>query len=936
VSCRTGLLRGVRSLRDLCIPSVGAPVGRDHESSADHRYARHEVTCMLKVLSSKMAMQGTEHLGNLVRAAYQRKMLEVRGAFEAGGASGAVTIAARAAALDELVRGLWAQAVERDPRLENGISLIAVGGYGRRELFPYSDVDLLFLLDGKLAEKDVKDAIRRVNQEMWDSGIRVSPVTRKIAECEKFDPENAEFALSLMDHRWVTGDATLYDKFAEQCVPKLLQREHKALTIRLLELTRARHAKYGDTLFHLEPNIKDCPGGLRDVHVCGWMTKLRAAAVLAQKKGAAEADRGPVAEDDEFRKAVDFLWLVRCFLHYRHERDDNTLDWQAQDAAAETAVGMTGRKPKKADAAYWMRLYFRHARSVERRVTQILEEVPAPFSSKLLGLKRERKAEVVQHGFRLERGRVVLESGAEFGHDPAEDPDVVLQVFSVMAGTGVTLGRDAEERLSQGLPLLSAHLEEGPALWHHLQGILKGSHAGDALRTMHALGVLELLIPEFHGIDALVIRDAYHRYTVDEHTFVLIDTLHGLESAQSGAMAEWATRLGGVLRELPHPELLYLAALLHDTGKGRSTGDHTRESARMAESVLERLELDTYESRLVVNLIANHLEMSAALRRDIFDEETVEAFAGKMQTPEALRMLTLFTYADINAVHPDALTPWKAENLWRLFIATSNYLDRSVDDERLGAQEERELVHRVVALLPGQKAAVLEYLEGFPERYVLTRTPEQVRTHFKMAMGFASDPVQLDFRYAAAVSELTLVTRDRPQLFATMAGVLAAWGMNIVTADAFSNRQGVVVDTFRFTDGFRTLEMNASEHEAFVKSVHDVLVGTISVEKLLSGRRRGRRKAPLVVVETRVEFDDEASSHSTLLEVVAQDTTGLLRALSLTLAAQSCNIEVALIDTEGETAIDVFYLTRSGAKLDKEEEKVLREALLKAIEENAR
>jgi len=453
---------------------------------------------------------------------------------------------------------------------------------------------------------------------------------------------------------------------------------------------------------------------------------------------------------------------------------------------------------------------------------------------------------------------------------------------------------------------------------------------------MHALGVLELLIPEFHGIDALVIRDAYHRYTVDEHTFVLIDTLHGLESAQSGGMAEWATRFGGVLRELPHPELLYLAALLHDTGKGRSTGDHTRESARMAESVLERLELDAYESGLVVSLITNHLEMSAALRRDIFDSETVRAFAGKMQTPEALRMLTLFTYADINAVHPDALTPWKAENLWRLYIATANYLDRSVDDERLGAQEESELVHRVVALLPGQRAAVREYLEGFPERYVLTRTAEQVRAHFKMAMGFASDPVQLDFRYAAAVSELTLVTRDRPQLFATMAGVLAAWGMNIVTADAFSNRQGVVVDSFRFTDSFRTLEMNASEHRTFVKSVHDVMTGVVSVEKLLSGRRRGRKKAPLVVVETRVEFDDDASSHSTLLEVVAQDTTGLLRALSLTLAAQACNIEVALVDTEGEMAIDVFYLTRNGAKLDKHEEGALRKALLEAIEENAR
>ncbi len=875
-----------------------------------------------------------------MRGAYQRRMLEIRGAFEAGGASGAATIAARAAAIDELVTGLWRSEVERDGRLAVGVALVAVGGYGRRELFPYSDVDLLFLLDGKVAEKDVKDAVRRVNQEMWDSGIRVSPTTRRVTECEKVDPENTEFVVSLMDHRMVTGDSTAYEILATQCVPKLLQREHKAVMVRLLELTRARHAKYGDTLFHLEPNIKDCPGGLRDAHVCSWMTKLRGVALQGAKKGglevAASVEEG-VDKDKEFQKAVEFLWLVRCFLHYRHERDDNTLDWQAQDAAAETMVGLTGRRPKKADAAYWMRVYFRHARSVERRVEQVMDEVPpGKAGGKLVGLKRERKREAPQNGFRLERGRVALETAREFGHDPASDPDVVLGVFEAISQTGCRLGLDTEERLSQGLPLLSAHLEEGPVLWRRLRGILTGFHAGDALRTMHALGVLELLIPEFHGIDALVIRDAYHRYTVDEHTFVLIDTLHGLEGAQKGSMGEWASRFGGVLRELPHPELLYLAALLHDTGKGRSTGDHTRESARMAESVMERLELDSYESGLVVGLIANHLEMSAALRRDIFDEETVQAFAGKVHTPEALRMLTLFTYSDINAVHPDALTPWKAENLWQLYIATANYLDRSVDDERLGAGAESELVHRVVALLPGQKAAVGEFLEGFPERYVLTRTPEQVRTHFRMAMRIGEDPVQLEFRYAAGVSELTLVTRDRPQLFATIAGVLAAWGMNIVTADAFSNRHGVVVDTFRFTDTFRTLEMNASEHKVFVKSVHEVLTGAVALEKLLSGRRRGRRKAPLVVVQTRVEFDDEASSHSTLLEVVTQDTTGLLRALSLTLAAEGCNIEVALVDTEGETAIDVFYLTRNGAKLDGNERRALKDALIAAIEENAR
>jgi [protein-PII] uridylyltransferase len=405
-------------------------------------------------------------------------------------------------------------------------------------------------------------------------------------------------------------------------------------------------------------------------------------------------------------------------------------------------------------------------------------------------------------------------------------------------------------------------------------------------------------------------------------------------------MAEWAARFGLLLRDMPHGALLYLAALMHDTGKGRSTGDHAQESARLARSLLDRLELDGYEAELVLGLIRNHLEMSAALRRDVFDAETVRVFASKVQTPDALRMLTLFTYADIDAVHPDALTPWKAENLWRLYLATASFLDRSVDDERVGARVGRELVHRVVLLLPGKKAQVEEFLAGFPERYLRTRTPEQVCRHFEMAERIAQDAdqdkVQLEFHYSPGTSQITLVTPDRALLFADMAGALAAWGMNIVTADAFSNRQGIVVDSFRFTDSFKTLEMNASEHDAFVASVHGVMAGKIPVEKLLAGRRRGRRKAPKVQVESRVDFDDEASSHSTLLQVVAQDIPGLLRAVSLTLAGRGCNIEVALVDTEGETAIDVFYVTREGAKLSAGEEKALRHDLLEAMAANAR
>jgi [protein-PII] uridylyltransferase len=915
-------------------------------------------------------MDKSEDAGSRLRGEYQRRTLAIRDAFKAG-ASGAATIAARAKAMDDLIAGLWAEAAKRTPLLRHGVALVALGGYGRSELFPYSDVDLMYLLDGRASERLVNQPIRRLSQELWDCGIRLSPVTRRRAEVERFDADNVEFALSLMDHRLLVGDKAVYEKLAGVGLPKLLEKEHKAIATGLVELTVERHKKYGDTLFHLEPNIKDCPGGLRDVHVCAWLKTL---GEVARKPTSQNRDVGhPIpssfaaGDRSEFGQAVEFLSSVRCFLHYRHERDDNTLDWQAQDAAAKELMGLDRRHAPRtdaADAAYWMRLYFRHARSVERRLTQMMELAPGrqrvgsvraaaakEQAAKGSGVKRRRTV-----GFRLVGGRAVLDAPGSttggIGRDPARDPEVVLQLFAAMAETGCALDRESEERMSQALPLLSANLEEGPVLWRHLREILLGRYAGDALRAMHALGFLELLVPEFHGIDALVIRDAYHRYTVDEHTMVLIDTLHSLEGLEperseakgakggeakgrEGSMGEWAARFGGLLRDTQHCALLYLAALLHDTGKGRSTGDHARESVRMAESVLGRLELDVYETEMVVSLIRNHLEMSAALRRDVFDQETVRAFAGKVQTPEALRMLTLFTYADIHAVNPDALTPWKAENLWRLYMATASYLDRSVDDERVGARVGKELVNRVTALMPGKRAEIEAFLEGFPERYLRTRTPDQVRMHFEMAEWIERDPVQLRFQYAPGTSEITLLAPDRPLLFADMAGALAAWGMNIVTADAFSNKQGIVVDNFRFTDSFRTLEMNESEHEVFVNSVHDVMTGKVAVEKLLSGRRRGVRKAPMVVVESRVDFDDEASSNSTLLQVVAQDIPGLLRAVSLALAGRGCNIEVALVDTEGETAIDVFYVTHNGAKLDAAEEKELKRELLKAMAANA-
>jgi [protein-PII] uridylyltransferase len=777
-------------------------------------------------------------------------------------------------------------------------------------------VDLLFIVEDAATEKSLKDAIRRVHQQLWDSDVRVAATTRQVSECERFNPDNAEFTLSLLDARALCGSAALTRRVIGECIPRLIERERKGILARLLELTRERHGRYGNTLFHLEPNIKECPGGLRDANVCGWLARL--------------TDEEPAAPM-EFTEAFTFLAAVRVFLHLRAGRDVNALDWRTQDAAAEDGIGVYGQRR---DAANWMQFYFRHARVVARRVEQQMDALPKAKSLLRLPKVLRSRGGNPHTGMRVERGRILLEEPSG-EYDPACDPEVVLSLFHVIAETGVRLSNVAEVRLEEGVPMLSAELEEGANLWHKLRLILIGQFAGQALRAMHALGILELLIPEFHGIDALVIRDAYHRYTVDEHTFVLIDTLHGLDTPGEGAMAEWKKRFAAILHDVQHPDLLYLASLMHDTGKGRFTGEHTHESAVLAGILLKRLDLDEYESSLVLNLITNHLEMSSALRRDIFDAETVRGFAAKILTPEELRMITLFTFADINAVHPDALTPWKAENLWRLYIATSNHLDRNIDDERFDSRVSSDFVLRVTQLLPGESREVLQFLEGFPQRYLRTRAPEQIRTHYLMSKRLEADPIQLDFQWKQESSEITLVTPDRQMLFARVAGVLAAWGMNIITADAFSNAQGTVVDSFRFTDSFKTLEMNPSERDRLVASVHEAIGDPAAAAKLISGRRRSRRRAPLIEVVTSVEFDSKSSSHSTVLQVIAQDLPGLLYAISTTLGDAECNIEVAVIDTEGDMAIDVFYVTRGGDPLERAVLPMLKRELLSAIERNA-
>src|SRR5256886_4928231 len=522
---------------------------------------------------------------------FKKESEKVRARFE-DSHNGKAAVRERSDLVDKVTTQLWNSATESAERLEK-VCVVALGGYGRQTLFPCSDVDLLFLSASSPSEQAQKQ-IRKLCEDLWDLHLRVSPTARTLADCSKLHRDNLEFNISLLDCRYLSGDEHLFEQLREQIIPKMVARDAIELMQRLVDLTRARHKKYGHTIFHLEPNIKDCPGGMRDYQVASWLTLVSE----LEKTGTWPTENVlPMTLRKDCGAALEFLSAVRCFLHYRQGRDLNGLTYELQSEAAAAGIGFEEGSPTT--PSEWMRGYFRHVRSIYR-LTLLLEEVP-PARSALYRLFENRKSRLSNADFSVVEGRVFLRQLSS-----VEEPSVLFALFEFVARHGLKLSAGTERCVEAALPKIPHSDAQAPELWAHFRRILILPHAGAALRAMHRLGLLVRPFTEFQAIDSLVIRDYYHRYTVDEHSFVAIESLHALR----GAGSPLERRFRDVLDGIEQPELLFLAILFHDVGKGMTTENHISGSLEAVDNIFHRLRLEPVDRELVRFLIANHLRMS--------------------------------------------------------------------------------------------------------------------------------------------------------------------------------------------------------------------------------------------------------------------------------------------------------------------------------------
>ncbi|MCP4330457.1 MAG: [protein-PII] uridylyltransferase [Alphaproteobacteria bacterium] len=843
---------------------------------------------------------------NLLKDALKGGRDEIRRRYE-DGASGTENVRATAFLMDQILRVLYDHAFEdvyprANPTAGERLCVTAVGGYGRGELAPWSDLDLLFLHPYK-ATAHTEQVIEYILYMLWDLGLKVGHASRSVDDCIRRALNDMTIRTSVLEARYIWGDQKLHNELRHRFGTEVIAGSEAAFAEAKLAERDARHQRMGDSRYVLEPNIKNGKGGLRDLHTLFWIAKyiyrvddvrdLVAKGVFTEK------------EAQDFAKAQNLLWTIRCHLHYLAGRPEDRLTFDLQPEIAQR-MGYTDHAGTQRVERFMKRYYLtaKEVGDLTRIFCAALESEQK--RERVSGLRRliTRHREV--EGFPLEGGRLTVKSEAALAAAPVD----ILRLFHVAQAHDLDIHPTALRAITRTLDRIGPELRRDPEANQLFLEMLASRHdPATALKRMNEAGVFGKFVTDFGRVVAQMQHDMYHVYTVDEHTIRAIGILAAIEA---GELKEDHPLSTDIIHKVVSRRALYVAVLLHDIAKGRG-GDHSVLGAEIAERLGPRFGLSEEETENVAWLVRHHLLMNnTAQKRDINDAKTISDFAAIVQSPERLRMLLVLTVADMRATGPTVWNGWKAALLRELYWRTEEVLSGRFDDASVQSRA-RDVVDRLRPELSDWSEAEFDahiargnstYWLGH-EIATLVRHARQIRAAEQDGQAIS---VATHIDAARDVTEVSIYAPDHPGLFARIAGALAMSNTNIVVASVCTLTNGKALDTFWVQNQDGEAVGRDDRLPQLPRLIADSLSGKINPERALHGWERLPERAQVFTVRPRVLIDNQASATHTIIEINGRDRPGFLYDVTRTLAALNLQINTAKIATYGERAVDVFYV----------------------------
>ena len=823
------------------------------------------------------------------------------------------------AMLTMALRGLGYKALQ-------GVSLIALGGYGREELCPHSDIDLLFLYDPK-RKGLTKDICANILYLLWDLNLKIGHSVRTIDDCMELGRgDDITVLTSMLDGRLIFGDEPLWKKLERKLYRELLPAISREFIEKKLDEYETRISKYGRSVYLQEPHIKEGEGGLRDIHTALWIAKakykVKSLAELLQKTIILERDL------KVFEKGLDFLLTIRSELHYLAGRDDDRLGFQWQEEVAK----FMGYKPLGGLPAVerFMRVYYLHANTITEHTRKLIDRCIYKPEVRFKAYKTSR----LDHGFIVRGGKLSVTNRNIFN----EHPEYMMTAFEYADKHGVKIGSFLETLIRDSVRLIDDNVRRNPVMNASFIRLLRyGEHVYETLQEMNRLRLLGHYIPEFGKIVCLSQHDAYHVYTVDIHSIFMA---REIEDRIKAAEADGFPLVTELAKKIRKRHILYLACLFHDMGKGSGKG-HSKRGATMVPKIAKRMGLSTAETNQLQYLVRRHLIMThISQRRDMHDENLIYRFSKSVRTLDTLRLLYLLTFADIRSVGPDVWTNWKGMLLEELYLRTAPVLEQGKIARKTPQKRAKLLTLEVIEKLAGRvnEKSIKRFLKPMPLSYYMSFSAKTIAYHVE-TFGDIKEDVYTDVlpNEEVGFDEFTFWGQDEVGIFSKLSGVLSAHGLNILGARLATRTDGRILDVFYVNKNGRSTSGDKTLWRRVRRDLSNFLAGKTDIEQKVLRKKRHKspyRKA-IPTLPTKIEFDNTSSTESTVIDIYTHDRAGLLFDISKTLSSLGLSIEYAKISTKVDQVADVFYVReREGGKImDPARLETIKTTLLRAIEE---